>query len=138
MREELPVPEKGKIRHRRRCVLRGLAAVDMDDLQRNAVFGRRFRKARHPIVGIGALIGIIEYKAAFLYLRMLCAFPEARRFFAVAEGQIKKLNAGVGFIRDLKPLVSQIFGIGEKALLFCGRQDTEALSPLYSDLMRTA
>lgn len=78
MREEAAVLEDREVGHWRRHVLRRLVAVDMDDPQRDAVRLCRLGEPRHPIVGIGALVGIIEHEPVLRDPRMLCAVLEAR------------------------------------------------------------
>ena len=68
----------------------------------------------HPIIGVGALVGIVEDKAVFLHLGMLGTVFESWRLGTLCKGQIHEVDAAIGDVRNLKALMGQKLGVREE------------------------
>ena len=79
----------------------------MDGIERNPVFPCSLLHLWHPIIGVGALVGIVEDKAVFLHLGMLGTVLEFWRPGILCKGQIHEVDAAIGDVRNLKALMVQ-------------------------------
>ena len=70
----------------------------------------RLLHSRDPVVGVGTLIGIVNYKAIPVSLRMPGAGLEFRRFGVLCKRQIHKRNAATGGIRNRKAFMGDVAG----------------------------
>ena len=68
---KLPIPEQRVCCDGCGHILCRLFLGDVDGIERNPVFPCNLLHLWHPIIGVGALVGIVEDKAVFLHLGML-------------------------------------------------------------------
>ena len=129
--QKFPVPKQDIGGHRRRHILRLLPAGDMDDLQGNMMRLGRLHHSRHPVVGEGTLIRVIEHEAALLHNGLFGAVLEFRRLCTGDKRQIQQFDPACRGIRRCEALVRQILRVGEKLTLpSLGGQGAQTLSPL--------
>ena len=114
LRQKLAVSEQRIGRDRRGNVLRGFFACDVDDLERDIVFFCRLLHPWNPVIGVRALIGVIQDETGFCNCRMLCAFPEPRRFRIGHKRQIPQIDPAVGDVCNPESLVGKEFRVSEE------------------------
>ena len=68
----------------------------------------------HPIIGVGALVGIVKDKTVLLHLGMLGAGLEFWRLGTLCKGQVHEVDTAIGDVRNLEALMGQKLGVGEK------------------------
>ena len=93
---KLPIPEQRVCCDRCRHILGRLFFGDVNGFERDPMFLCDLLHLWHPIIGVGALVGIIEDKAVFLHLGMLGAGLEFWRLGALCKGQIHEVDAAIG------------------------------------------
>lgn len=79
-----------------RHILGRLFLGDVNGFERDPMFLCSPLHLWHPIIGVGALVGIVEDKAVFLYLGVLGAGLEFWRLGALCKGQIHEVDAAIG------------------------------------------
>ena len=69
---------------------------DVNGFERDPMFLCSLLHLWHPIIGVGALVGIVEDKAVFLHLGMLGTVLEFWRPGILCKGQIHEVDAAIG------------------------------------------
>ena len=105
--DELTVPEQSICGHRGRNILCGFLIRDVNDLKTDIVRFRGFLHSRNPVIGKGALIGIVEDESGFFHLWVSGAFLKSRRLRVGIQRQIHQGNAGIGGVCREKTLIPQ-------------------------------
>ena len=79
-----------------RHILGRLFFGDVNGFERDPMFLCSLLHLRHPIIGVGTLVGIVEDKAVFLHLGMLGTVLEFWRPGILCKGQIHEIDAAIG------------------------------------------
>ena len=111
---KLPIPEQCVCCDRCGHILCRLFLCNVDGFERDSMFLCSLLHLWHPIIGVGALVGIVEDKAVFLHLGMLGAGLEFWRLGTLCKGQVHEVDAAIGDVRNLEALMGQKLGVGEK------------------------
>ena len=105
----------------------------MDGPERDVILLRGLLHLRHPVIGKGTLIGVVEDEAFSISFRVLSAVLEFRQCCIGVEREAHEGDSTVRDICDFKSLVGQKFGVGEKfPLASLGAQNADALFALRS------
>lgn len=93
---KLPIPEQRVCCDRCRHILGRLFFGDVNGFERDPMFLCSLLHLWHPIIGVGALVGIVEDKAVFLHPGMLGTVLEFWRPGILCKGQIHEVDAAIG------------------------------------------
>ena len=114
-------------------ILRGFFVGDVDGPERDVMLLRGLLHLRHPVIGKGTLIGVVEDEAFSIGFRVLSAVLEFRQCCIGVEREAHEGDSTVRDICDFKSLVGQKLGVGEKfPLASLGAQNADALFALRS------
>ena len=93
---KLPIPEQCVCCNGCRYILSRLFLCDVDGFERDSMFLCSLLHLWHPIIGVGALVGLVEDKAVFLHLGMLGTVFEFWRRGILCKGQAHEVDAAIG------------------------------------------
>ena len=84
---------------------------DMDGLEWDTMFLRRLLHPWHPIISVGALIGVIKNKTSFFHHRILRTFSELRQLCIRFNGKIHEIDPAIRYVCHTETLISKEFRV---------------------------